>query len=337
MIYGYRALAVAVVALAAVATAYWAFRGGASGDTAPACRTEERGGFTVVRVRGTPRAKGRALGAALEPSIRAELERALPADAGTREFVVSTGGEKLAPFLTPEIREEIEGIAEGARITFDEALFLSTRFELAAHHLAPGEGDLPAEGAVGPGPAAGALFAEGKERDLVVVVHEDRDPPLWLVARPGMAGGFLGLRGNVAAAMRPKRSDTPPGLHGLVWTLVLRRLLEAPASWPEATGGVSIAMALPDGGAGTLNFAAWGATWYPADGARSLTTDEPVGERGAPSPRREPDARAQVAEGAVRLLDGPPAPGRVLVGLRAEGGVRLVVAGPGGRREIPLD
>src|SRR5262245_33239019 len=203
MVYGYRPLAAAVVAAAVLLTAYWAFRGGASGDVQPSCRIEQRGDWTVVRLRGSPREKGIALGAALASRVRAELERAVPAEAGMREFVLSTGGAKLAAFVPPGIREEIEGIAEGAGITFEEALFLNTRFGLAAHRLARGEGDLAVEGAVGPGPSAGALFAEGSERDLVLVVHEDCDPPLWLVARPGMAGGFLGLRGNLAAAMRP--------------------------------------------------------------------------------------------------------------------------------------
>jgi hypothetical protein len=322
----YRWFSFAIVLAAVLLTAYWALRGGGSGAAEAHCHVEERGGVTVVRLSGAPRAKGRALGAALAVRIREELRRALPLDPGTRDFVVHTAGERLAPFLPPGYRDEIEGIAEGAGISFFEALFLNTRFELAAHHLAGGDGDLPTEGAVGPGPTAGCLFAAGAERSLVLVVHEDTDPKLQLLARPGMVGGFLGVRGNVAAAMRPMRSETPPGLHGLVWTLLLRRLLEAPGSVPETTGGVSVAMALPDGGAGTLNVAVAGASWYAAGGTSSLTTDEAVGERTA---RREPAEGARILAAATGLLDGPPPRGRVLVGLRSAGEVRVVVADPG--------
>lgn len=339
----YRWLAFAVIGLALLATAYWALHGGGGGaEEAPfsGARVEEREGITVVHLAGPPRSKGRALGEALQGRIRAELQRALPADPGLKEFVVGMCGERLLAFLPEDYREEIEGIAEGAGIAFDEALFLNTRYELAAHAIAREEGELAGEGAVGPGPEAGRLFADGAVRDLVVVIHEDKDPPLALLARPGMAGGFLGVAGNVAAALKPMRSETPPDLGGLVWTLLLRRLLEAPPrggeSLPEVTGGVSVAMALPDGAAGTLNLAVFGATWYAAGGRHSLTTDESVGKPGTgiASAERGPAERERILGEAARLLGGPPPPGRTLVGLlRAGDGLRLVVAGPGGRRE----
>lgn len=354
----YRSLAIGVVALALLAIAFWTFRGGAPGGPKAAfegARVEVREGVTVVRLAGPPRAKGRAMGEALKARIRAELERALPEDPGVRDFVVRTAGEKLGGFLPADYREEIEGIAEGAGISFDEALFLNTRYELAAHGLAREEGDIAGEGAVGPGPEAGHLFAEEAARDLVVVVHEDRDPPLALVARPGMAGGFLGVAGNVAAALRPIRSDTPPDLGGLVWTLLLRRLLEDPPEGryePPAhvTGPVSVAMALPDGAAGTLSLAVWGTAWYAGAGGYSLTTDEPAAARerepGKPDVRdaadevllgqRGPAEQARIGERATRLLGDPPPPGQRLVSLRGGEGIALIVVGPGGRHSVQL-
>jgi hypothetical protein len=338
----YRWLAFAVVGLALLATAYWAyFGGGLVGEEAvpEGARVEEREGITIVRLAGPPRSKGRALGRALEARIRAELERALPADPGLREFVVRTCGERLAAFLPPEYREEIEGIAEGAGIAFEEVLLLNTRYELAGHGLAREEGDLAGPGAVGPGPEAGRLFADGAVGELVVVIHDDEDPPLALVARPGMAGGFLGARGDIAAAIKPMQSQTPPDLGGLVWTLLLRRLLEAPRAPPaHVTGPVSVAMAVPDG-AGTLNLAVWGATWYAAGGSRSLTTEEPVrGTKGgaALSVQRDPEERPRVAAAAEGLLGDPPPAGRTLLCLRAGAGLRLLLWGPGGRREVRL-
>jgi len=333
----HRWLAVAVVLLALLATGYWASRGGAGGAEAPFCRLEEHGGITVVFVSGTPRGKGRAIGAALKARIRTELDRALPEDPGLRDFVVRTAGERLGRFVPPRCREEIEGIAEGAGILFGEALFLDTRYELAAHRLAREEGDLAGEAAVGPGPEAGRLFPDGVEEDLVVVVHEDTEPPLALLARPGMAGGFLGVKGNIAAAARPMPSETPPDLGGLVWTLLLRRLLEAQAleDPPDVTGPLSVAMALPDGSAVTLALAVSGTTRYAAGGGHSITEDAPP-SAGATAAGRDPAERASLAGRAARLLADPPPPGRTLVGLRAGHGLWLVVVGPGGRRESRL-
>jgi hypothetical protein len=302
----YRWLAVAVVGLAVTATAFWSFRGGGRGAAAGSCRVEEHGGITVVRISGPPRNRGRALGAALRQRIRQELERALPADPGVRDFVLESAGERLQGFLPAAYREEIEGIAEGAQISFEEALLLDTRYELKAHHLAREEGDLAGEGAVGPGPEAGRLFVTATVSDLVVVIHEDRVPPLALLARPGMTGGFLGVSGNVAAVARPAPSETPPDLGGLVWTLLLRRLVEAPRDPPpEATGRLKVAMARPDGTAGTLSLDVSGATWH-------------------------------AAEEPASILGNPPPPGQTLVSLRAGSGLLLVVAGPGGRREFRL-
>jgi len=341
----YRWLAIAVVALALSATTFWAFSGGGSGGTKPAgLRLEEEEGITVVRVSGPPRAKGRAHGSALGERIRAELERALP-EAGLRDFAVRTCAERLKGFLPDAYLEEVSGIAEGAGITFEEALFLNTRYEIAAFGLSKDEDDLPIEGAVGPGPEAGCLFAEGSARDLVVLVHEDREPPLVLVTRPGMVGGFLGFSGNVAAAMRPIRVETEPTLHGLVWTLLLRRLLEAPPAGRyeppgEMTGPLSVAMALPDGTVGTLNLAAWGAAWYDASGPRSITTDElprDEGRRGALARfGRDPGERARIDAGAAQLLQGPPPAGRTLVSLLGSSGLVLAVVDRGGRRVVRL-
>jgi hypothetical protein len=340
----YRPIAVAVVFLALAATAFWVVRGRGEGSLEPPAsvsRTGEVCGITVVRLAGPPRAKGRALGEALAPRIRAELARLLPEDTGLREFVVRTCGERLLGFVPATYREEIEGIADGAGVPFLEAFFLNTRYELAAFGLAGGEGDLAGEGAVGPGPEVGRLF-DGAS-DLVVVVHEDLEPPLALVARPGMAGGFLGVAGGTAAALRPMRSDTPPTLGGLVWTLLLRRLLEEPphaGDEPtfEVTGPVSVAMCLPDGAVGTLNLAVWGASWYAADSPRSLTTDEPVLAREGRMilESRDPDGRARIEAEAARLLAGPPPAGRTLLTLGGGVAPRLGVVRGGSRAAAPL-
>ncbi|MCK6459444.1 MAG: hypothetical protein L6Q95_06065 [Planctomycetes bacterium] len=337
----YRFLAVLTVALAVLATLLWGSkRGGSGGDGPSRARVEEREGVLVVRLSGPPRSKGRALGEALRGRIRAELSRALP-DEGLREFAVKTCGEKLARFLPGACRLEIEGIAEGAGISFQEALFLDTRYEISAFGLVRGAADLPAEGAVGPGPEAACLLPSEAARDLVVVIHEDMDPPLALVARPGMAGGFLGARGDIAAAMRPARQEATPPLSGLVWTLLFRRILEEAPLDPreEGTGPFSVAMALPGRAAATLNLGGSGAAWFAAKGPHAMTTDEEAPPRRAahiPHLSREASANARIAEAAALLLAGTPPSGLVRVSLRGGATGLLVVEGAEGRRTIPL-
>ncbi len=337
----YRWLAVLVVALAVAATLFsWSKRGGSGGGATARARVEEREGVLIVRVSGPGRAKGKALGEALRERIRAELSRALPEE-GMREFAVRTCGERLARFLPGAYRLEIEGVAEGAGISFEEALFLDTRFEISAFGLAEGARDLPREGAVGPGPEAACLLPAEAARDLVVVLHEDRDPPLALVARPGMTGGFLGALGDVAAVMRPIREQATPPLNGLVWTLLFRRVLEGAPEDPdeEGTGPFSVAMTLRGRTAATFNLGGSGAAWYGATGPRAMTTDEPVAPRRAaraPHLERDAQASARITEAAALLLAGAPPPGMVRVSLRGGATGILVVEGAGERRTIPL-
>lgn len=338
----YRWAAVLVVLTAVLVTAFWSFkRGGSGGEEVAGARVVARDGVTIVRVAGSPRDKGRALGRALRERIRDELKRALPAEEGVADFAVKTCGERLAPFLPPALREEVEGLAEGAGISFHEALFLDTRYEIAAFGLARSAADLPSEGAAGPGPEAACILPTAAAEGLVVVVHEDEDPPLVLVARPGMTGGFLGTRGDVAGAMRPIRADVPPPLHGLVWTLVFRHLLEkGPDLLPnDTTGPLSVALALPGGRAATLNLSVAGAAMRDAEGRSAVTTDEPVEARQPgklPHLRRVPAEEARIAAEAARVLGGGPPPGSVRVRLRGGASGTLVLEGAEGTRTIPL-
>lgn len=339
----YRWLAVLVVALGVLSTFLWGSkRGGSGGLGAPDAALEEREGVLLVRVSGPPAAKGQRLGEALAGRIREEVTRSLPEDPGVREFALATCGEKLSQYLPAHVRAEIEGVARGAGIRFEEALFLDTRFEIAAFGLAGPSADLPAEGAVGPGPEAACLLPLEASRGLVVVIHEDLDPPLVLVTRPGMTGALLGARGDVAAVMRPVRDEATPPLTGLVWTLLFRRVLEEAPEEPKepGTGPLSIAMTLPGGTAATLSLGVAGAAWYRGSGPHSLTTDEPaVARRAATTARLERDGAtaARVAEGAAALLGGPPPGGMARVSLRGGGSAVLVIDGPDGRRTIPLD
>ena len=314
--------------------AWWTWDEG-SDPAGSGASVEEINGIETLRLKGTPKEKGEAHGSLFRESIRGWLIRLRPPDPGMADFAIETCGERLAPFLPDGYRSEIEGIALGAGITFHEALFLNTRFELAAFDLVKGARS-NCGAAVGPGPAAGRLFRA--DEDLVVIIHEDVDPPLVLVTLPGMAGGFLGARGDRVAALCPAHASMTPSLNGLVWSLMLRRLLEEevrdtlPA---RGTGPASVVMVRTDGAAGTLNFGPAGAAWYPG-GAWSMTTAEPGGDGGLSIllGTRDVERRGQEAARARRLLGGKDLPaGAALWRL---GGGRVSVFGPQGARSTPL-
>lgn len=305
-----KVLAVVLVVLAAAAIHLWLREPPPPAPPVEAS-LELADGITVLRLSGPPRAKGHAHGTALKDRIRSELERVRPKDPGVRRVAIDTCGARLLPFVPEDLRAELEGLAEGAGITVAEALFLNTRFELAAFRLARGlrPADLAGEAAVGPGPEVCRRFATerviGESAALVVVVHEDRDPPLVLVGLPGMIGGLAGLRGDVAGALCPEPGQVSPVLNGLVWPLLLRRLLEHPpgpgAALPsKATLAASVPLRTPDGRVGTLHVTPSGAEWY-AGGTFAATLEE-IGPADSPASVDRAAAILAVEERARRLL-----------------------------------
>ena len=287
-----KVLTVLLVVLVAAGIHLW-LRSGRDGTPATAgARLQMTDGIAVLHLSGPPRAKGHAHGVALADRIRSELERVRPSEPGLRAVAVDTCGARLLPFVPREMRAELEGLADGAGITVAEALYLNTRFELASYRLAGGDlrpADLAGVAAVGPGPEVCRRFATDRllgapARLMVVMVHEDRDPPLVLVGLPGMIGGFAGLRGEVAGALCPAPGQVSPVLNGLVWPLLLRRLLEQPpgpggALPAKATLAASIPLRTTGGRVGTLNVTPSGAEWYA--GRTFAATVEDMGAGGS--------------------------------------------------------
>jgi hypothetical protein len=350
-IYAQRLGGLALVAAVVLATLWWTSRPG--GDGADGGRADYEGarlstpadGIEILRLAGPPRVKGRAHGAALAERIRQALERARPADPGTAAFAIDSCGALLLPRLPEALREEIEGVAEGAGITAEEALFLNTRYELAAFNLVDGARFAGAAAVGAAGPEVVRHFTPSEAEGLVVVVHEDQDPPLVLVARPGMVGGFLGLRGEVAASLRPMQVDAPRFLSGLPWPLLVRVVLESP---PAPDGrlpakpnlAASLPLVLPGGSAGTLNVSVEGGSWYPAAGGGfARATEEPVeGRDGAVAPGRRTAAGAALEVGEARRLLAAAAPGGA-VAIRLKGGrtgFAVSWSGPDGRRSASV-
>lgn len=335
----YRAAAIGTVVAAAALTVWWTARA-RSGPPAP----EPPAGVPepaeapvrarVLRLAGDPAAKGEMHGRAFRDEIRAWLERTLPEAEGLRRFALETCGARLRASLPDAVRAEIEGVAKGAGIRFEEALYLSTRFQLAAYGMERGAAlavRLAGEAAVGPGPRVRRRFAVGDPGfgadDLVLFVHDDADPPLLLVGLPGMVGGLLGMKGDRAAALVPTQVASRPVLTGLAWPLWLRALLETGAPAP-APRFASVAW-LRDGRAGTLSIAPDGATWYPARGDVARTSDEPVaGDDG----ERDAAAHARLERLARDLLAADAGGGGLLVTLERDAGGHAFRVVRGARR-----
>jgi len=248
----------------------------------------------VLRLVGSPREQGMAQGRLLREAIRDWIARVRPVEEGVADFAIRTCGERLLPFVPAELREEIEGIAEGADVDPLAVLHLNTRFDLAPF----GQGRDPGAKPLLLGPAAvqaGAVVRvfsvadlEGSPEQLLVVLRPDGSR---LLALPGMVGCLMGLHGGAAAAaLRPMNVTSGASLNGLSWPILLRLLLASPpepghplpfpvtlpASLPHATSG---------GLVGTLNIAPGGAAYYPALAGMADATEEEAAVAAGPIQR----------------------------------------------------
>ena len=191
--------------------------------------------------------------------------------------------------VPPELRAELEGLAEGSGLTLNEIVFLNARFELAQFRLV-GEGDgrqrLLQGAAVGPGPSVvrhlDPADLDGLADTVLIVTHEtgagDR---LVTVTLPGVAGALAGLRGETAATLRPVPVSGTPDLSGLVWPLFLRLVLEQPGAFApggELVAKPTLSASIPVTGArtGLLQVAPPGATWYSSTDGRAVAGEAEV-------------------------------------------------------------
>jgi len=109
--------------------------------------TETVGGLPVVRVSGSARERGRAVGEALAPEIHRSLD-VCRAYFGARGVDPGMLPEMLAPYLVasrvtcPEVLAELDGMAEGADVPWWE-LFAANAFEELEELVEPARAGAP--------------------------------------------------------------------------------------------------------------------------------------------------------------------------------------------------
>lgn len=157
-------------------------------------------GLLEVHASGAPRQLGFQYGRAVRPLAHEVLEMRMDwcTKSATRSEVLSRALE-YAPFVeahAPELLQEVEGLAIGAQLQFDEALFLQVASEL---DRAVDEGC----SAIGSGlPEAGPLVAQNWDTDagylgkeVVVYLAPEGRPPLMMFAPAGVIG-YIGLNAH---------------------------------------------------------------------------------------------------------------------------------------------
>lgn len=157
-------------------------------------------GLLEVRASGSPRQLGLEYGRAVAPLAREVLELRMGwcTKRASRSDVLAKA-MTYVPFVeahAPELLEEVEGLARGAELAFEEALFLQVASEL---DRASDEGC----SAIGSAhPEAGPLVAQNWDTDpgylgkeVVVRLAPDGRPPLMMFAPAGVIG-YIGVNAH---------------------------------------------------------------------------------------------------------------------------------------------
>ncbi|GAA0476311.1 hypothetical protein GCM10010361_45990 [Streptomyces olivaceiscleroticus] len=202
-------------------------------------------GIPLVRASGDPFAAGRAHGAALAGPLRAflddslcRLNKVMPEPVSLDGLLPSIAAYRAAvAAATPDLAEEVAGLAEGAGIRPEEAWLLQLRREIMGYRKIPTAGDCTTYARTG---AAGPVLAQ------TVDLNGDLDDHLSVleVARTGTArrslvlsfGGLLGYLGlnsdGLAVGLNlVLGGDWHPGVPPY---LAIRHLLDTARDVPEA-------------------------------------------------------------------------------------------------------
>jgi hypothetical protein len=268
------------------------------------------GQFSSLRLEGEPYERGFAQGAALRAQVGAHLAAWLGslAEAGLGEPRAYVAGLLAAtdfvPAIerhTPDLWQEVQGIAAGAEIPPDLIFALQLLDEEWAHRVrTAGGGALEKCSSVGIVSAGGPTwiaqtmdlggYTDGFQALLAPAADGDRPAALVFTV-----AGMIGLMGVNAAGVGVcvnSLPQLPSAPQGLPVAFVLRRLLQATSlaeaaelvlSLPHATNQHYL-IAAP-GGVRSFEASAAGVTEYrPPDPSRILHTNHPLAAEGAPEP-----------------------------------------------------
>jgi isopenicillin-N N-acyltransferase-like protein len=166
----------------------------------------------VLELRGTPRQRGETHGEALRPRIhslldawRADVEARLSRDpqAVITHAVTEMGWLTAAAKWCPDLLEEVQGLAAGAALTFEEAFALQLIDELWAHANDLAQGARCTSVGALPSPGTAAMVAQNMDLPAVYRGHQTL---LHIVSETQgayvlTASGLLGLNGVNAAGV----------------------------------------------------------------------------------------------------------------------------------------
>jgi isopenicillin-N N-acyltransferase like protein len=201
-----------------------------------------------IRATGTPFEVGYQHGAARGAQLRAFLDDGLARIGRLAPVPVSVPAllPRLAEYsaaiaaATPRLSEEIDGLAQGAGISREEAVLLQVRRELIGFQRVPAAGDCTTYAGLKAGPAGGPVLAQtvdlnGNLDDQIAVldVQLDGAPRRALVLSFGGLLGYLGVNsdGLAIGLNLVLGGDWQPGLPPY---LAIRHLLDQAGSVAEA-------------------------------------------------------------------------------------------------------
>ena len=165
----------------------------------------------LVAAQGSPFDIGRCHGTALGPALRAFLDDGLgrldqllraPVPRDGLRAVIEPYGAAIAS-ATPDLAEEIEGLAEGAAISWHDAVLLQVRREVMGYQKVPSAGDCTTYARVAGGPWGEPVLAQtidlsGNLDDQIAVLHISPAATARKVLVLSFAGllGYLGINSS---------------------------------------------------------------------------------------------------------------------------------------------